>query len=141
MMMATRLLSDRHARDYALLVTDDDEHSRDRLCEYFDHEGYRTFRASSGREAVEIAKDAFLHFLILNIRLPDFSGIETFRIITQERQSVLPCIFTSADATKEQKLKALSARAHAFVPKPIDIQIIRVVVDQILDKYYAPDCE
>ena len=123
-------------RDYSLLVTDDDEVSRDSLCDFFDQEGYRTFRASSGREAIDIAREAFLHFLILDMHLPDFSGVETFRIITEEKQSVMPCIFMSAHATKEQKLDALSAQAYAFVPKPIDINIIRVVVDQILEKYY-----
>lgn len=137
MMMDAKLLADRFDRDYSLLITDEDEDCREQLCDYFDREGYRTFRASSGREAIEIAKEAFLHFLILDMHLPDFSGIETFRIITEDKQSILPCIFTSAHATKEQKLNALSARAHAFVPKPINIHIIRVVVDQILDKYYT----
>ena len=124
--------------EYSLLVTDDDDVCLGSLCDFFDEEGYRTFRASSGREAIHIAKQAFLHFLILDIHLPDFSGIETFRMITEEKQSVLPCIFMSADASKEQKLAALSVQAYTFVPKPIDINIIRVVVEQILDKFYTP---
>ena len=138
-MTATKL---KPQHDYSLLITDDDEDSRDSLCDFFEEQGYRTFRASSGREAIDIARGAFLHFLILDMQLSDFSGIETFKIITLEKQTVMPCVFMSAHATKEQKLKALSAQAYTFVPKPINIGIIRHVVDQILDKFYPdPDMD
>ncbi len=137
-MMASTVWND---TDCSLLVTDDDDASRDSLCDFFDREGYRTFGASSGREAVKIAKRAFLHFVILDMHLPDFSGVETFRLITEEKRTFVPCIFMSADASKEQKLSALSAKAHAFVPKPINIHLIREVVDQILEKYYSIDHE
>jgi len=123
-------------RDYSLLITDDDDACRDSLSDFFDREGYRTFRARCGREAIDIAKAAFLHFLILDMHLPDLSGVETFTRIIAEKQSVVPCIFISADASKEQKLCALSVHAHTFVPKPININVLRVVVEQILDKYY-----
>ena len=119
-----------------MLVTDTDEGARDRLCDFFEREGYRTFRATSGREAVDIAREAFLHILILDMHLPDLSGIEAFRIITREKRVVVPCIFTSPDASKEQKLKALSAQAFAYVPKPVDLRILRLVANQILDKFY-----
>jgi len=122
--------------DPALLVTDDDEYASDTLCDFFDRQGYRTYRAQSGQEAVEIARDAFLHFLVLDMHLPDFGGVEVFRIITIEKQVVVPCVFTSSTASKEDKLRALSARGFAYVPKPVDFGIMRHVVEQILDKFY-----
>ena len=127
--------------DYSLLITDEDADSRESLCDFFQRQGYRTLSARSGREAVDIARDARLHFLILDLQLPDFSGIETFRIITLEKRAVMPCVFMSAHATKEQKLNALSVQAYAFVPKPIDTGIIRLVVEQILDKFYPPNSD
>ena len=122
--------------DPSLLITDDDEDTCDRLCDFFQGEGYRTFRARSGQEAVDIARDAFLHFLILDIQLPDFSGLEAFRIITREKRIVVPCIFISAEATKEQKLQALSAQAFAYMPKPLNLRVLHLVAEQILDKFY-----
>ena len=122
--------------DPSLLITDDDEDSCGSLCDFFERQGYRTFRASSGREAVAIARESFLHLLLLDMHLPDLSGIEAFRIITREKQVIVPCIFMSSHATKEQKLKALSAQAFAFVPKPVDLRILRLVAQQILDKFY-----
>ena len=125
--------------DPSLLVTDDDEDTWDRLCDFFRSEGYRPLRATSGQEAIHIAREAFLHFLILDMHLPDLSGIEAFRIITREKRIIVPCIFISSHATKEQKLKALSAQAFAYVPKPLDFRILRLVAEQILDKFYSPD--
>ena len=121
---------------YSLLITDDDDECREVLGEFFDREGYRTFRARTGREAVTIAREVFLHFLILDMQLPDLNGVKTFELITAEKQEVVPCIFMSAEASKEQKMRALDAHGFAFVPKPIDINLIRYVVDQLLGKYY-----
>ncbi len=123
----------------SLLVSDGDETTGARLCDFFNREGYRTYHARSGQEAVEIARDAFLHFLIFEMHLPDFSGVEAFRLITLEKRVIVPCIITSSGPTKEEKLKALSARAFAYMPKPLNYQVLREVAGQILAKFYADE--
>ena len=126
-------------RDPSLLITDEDEDSCDALCDLFEREGYRTHRAHTGQEAVDIAREAFLHFIILDMHLPDFGGIEAFKIITQQKRIIVPCIFISSEATKEQKLNALSAQAFAYIPKPVDLRLLQFVANQILDRFYRPD--
>ena len=70
----------RDKADYRILITDDDDNCRSSLNDIFEPEGYTTYLASCGREAVEIAKHELLHVLIMDVHMPDFSGFETFEL-------------------------------------------------------------
>lgn len=122
--------------DYNILITDDDENCRYCLKDIFEPEGYVTYLASCGREAVEIAKSNLLHLLILDINLPDFSGLDTFAFIKKEREILIPCIFVSADASKELKMDALDADAYTLISKPIRKETIKYAVEQSMEKFY-----
>ncbi len=129
-------LLDPHAGHYSLLITDDDEGCRDSLKELFEPKGYTTYLASCGREAVKIAKAVEVHLLILDVHLPDFSGLETFKIIKREIQLGIPCIFISGEITKELQIDLISANAYTLIPKPININILQDSVEQVIAKYY-----
>jgi DNA-binding response OmpR family regulator len=129
-------LLDPHAGHYSLLITDDDEGCRASLRELFEPKGYTTYLASCGREAVKIAKMVDVHLLILDVHLPDYSGLETFQIIKKEMQLYIPCIFISAEITKELQIDLISADAYTLIPKPININILQDSVEQVIAKYY-----
>lgn len=122
--------------NYKILITDDDDNCRHSLNDIFEPEGYTTYLASCGREAVEIAKHKFLHLLILDVHLPDFSGFDTFEIIKEEKKKQIPCIFVSADTSKYVKFEAIEANAYTLISKPIKKEIIKYAVEQSLEKYY-----
>ncbi len=122
--------------NYRILITDDDENCRYCLKNIFEPEGYITYLASCGREAVEIAKSKFLHLLILDINLPDFSGFDTFEFIKEEKKTLIPCIFVSADTSKELKMDAIEANAYTLISKPINKELIKYAVEQSIEKYY-----
>lgn len=125
-----------HKRHYSLLITDDDEGCRYSLKNIFEPKGYITYLASCGREAIEIARTELLHAIILDMHLPDIGGVETFRVIKEETKSALPCIFISGDLSKELKINALSVEAFTVIPKPINIEIIRFTMEQLIERYY-----
>lgn len=122
--------------NYNILITDDDENCRYSLKNIFEPEGYVTYLASCGREAIEIAKHKFLHILILDIHLPDFSGLETFAFIKEEKKTLIPCIFVSADTSKELKMDAMEADAYTLISKPINKELIKYAVEQSIEKFY-----
>jgi DNA-binding response OmpR family regulator len=129
-------LLDPRASHYSLLITDDDESCRDSIKDVFEPRGYTTYLASCGREAVEIAKAEEIHLLILDVNLPDYSGLETFEIIKKEASFVIPCIFISGEITKELRIDLISANAYTLIPKPINISILQDSVEQVIAKYY-----
>ena len=129
-------LLDPRAGHYSLLITDDDASCRDCLKDVFELKGYTTYLASCGREAVKIAKTEEVHLLILDMHLPDYSGLETFKIIKKEIMVTIPCIFMSGEITKELQIDLISANAYTLIPKPININILRDSVEQVIAKYY-----
>jgi len=122
--------------NYNILITDDDDDCRYGLNEIFKPEGYTTYMASCGREAVEIAKHKLLHLLILDVHMPDFSGFETLEFIKVEKKIEIPCIFVSADTSKDLKFEAIEANAYTLISKPINKEIIKYAVEHSLEKYY-----
>ncbi|KKO21015.1 MAG: hypothetical protein DCC43_07245 [Candidatus Brocadia sp.] len=130
-------LLDPRAGHYSLLITDDDESCRDSIKDIFEPKGYTTYLASCGREAIKIARSEEVHLLILDAHLPDYSGLETFKIIKKEISLVIPCIFMSGAITKELQIDLISANAYTLIPKPININILRDSVDQVIAKYYG----
>src|SRR3989304_5008730 len=115
---------------FRILITDDDDNCRHSLNEILEPEGYTTYLASCGREAIEIAKHKFLHLVILDVHLPDFSGFDTFEFIKEEKKIQIPCIFVSADTSKALKFEAIEANAYTLIPKPINKEIIKYAVEQ-----------
>jgi len=129
-------LYDTYVGKYSLLITDDDKSCRDSLRDLFELKGYTTYIASCGREAVKIAKEEELHLLILDANLPDYSGLETLRIITREIRFSIPSIFISGEITKELQIDLISANAYSLIPKPINVHVMRDMVDLVIEKYY-----
>ena len=129
-------LYDPYVGKYSLLITDDDKSCRDSLRDLFEPKGYTTYIASCGREAVQIAKEEELHLLILDANLPDYSGLETLRIITREIRFSIPSIFISGEITKELQIDLIGANAYSLIPKPINVHVMRDMVDLVIEKYY-----
>lgn len=129
-------LLDPRAGHYSLLITDDDEACRDSLKDVFEPKGYTTYLASCGREAVKIARSVAVDLLILDVHLPDYSGLETFKIIKQQIRFSIPCIFISGEITKELQIDLISANAYTLIPKPINVNILEDSVEQVIAKYY-----
>ena len=124
------------AGSFSLLITDDDKSCRDSLREILELKGYTTYLASCGREAIKIARSEELHVLILDAHLPDYSGLETFNIIKREISISIPCIFISGDISKELQINLINANAYTLIPKPINVNIFRDSVEQVIEKYY-----
>lgn len=129
-------LLDPRGGQYTLLITDDDEACRDSLRMVFEPEGYTTYLASCGKEAIKIARMVDVDLLILDVHLPDYSGLETFQIIKREIRISLPCIFISGEITRGLQIDLISANAYTIIPKPININILRDSVERVIEKYY-----
>jgi len=121
---------------YSLLITDDDRECLDTLRGTFRRPRFETHLARCGTEAIEVARCHRLHGAIVDMQMPDLSGLETIAIITREVGRALPFVVISAETSKELMLQAMSAHAYSLVPKPFNIQFLRELVAQMLRKFY-----
>lgn len=101
----------------SILVADQDASSRNRLTEALRGEGFDPLAARTGGEAVELARNRVVSITILDVLLPDLSGIETFQLITSVRDGVQG-IFLARERSKDTLVRLLEAGAYTVLPKP-----------------------
>jgi DNA-binding NtrC family response regulator len=123
---------------YSILVADDDAQCREAVREILDREGFNTFTASCGAEAIEIVSDRRIeiHATILDMHMPDLTGLETLSAMFQLVER-LPAIFLTAEGSKELMMKAMEAGAYTLLSKPVSSGLIVVTVNLLLGKYYG----
>lgn len=124
---------------YKILITDDDAACRHSVSDALAANGYQTVEASCGREAIEVAMRRLVHVLIVDMNMPDLSGVETLAIIRREVATPPPSILMSADASEDVIRRALQAQFYSFIPKPLQLGILRHVVQEIIRRTYESD--
>jgi CheY-like chemotaxis protein len=120
---------------YSILITDDDPSARETLREVLEPQGYRTFLAESGEEAIDIVRDHEVHVALMDMHLPKLSGLETLAIFRQIK-GVFPAILISADRDDNLLRRALSEKAFCVLAKPVSKHVVIYVVTKVLQKYY-----
>ena len=122
---------------YSILITDDDRDCRETLREIMEPQGFRTFLASCGEEALDIAQDEEVHLALLDMHMPTMTGLEVLKLLRQMRE--LPVILVTGDATASLIRQAQQARAYSVIPKPVSKNVvIYTVVRALLRAYGEP---
>ena len=122
--------------DFEILISDDDEDCREAVREALAPR-YRTVMASCGGEAIEIVRRHFVHVMIVDMNMPDMSGLETVTIVHRRLAALVPSILMSADNSRELRSRARAAQCESFVPKPIEIGPLRQIVEEIIRRHYG----
>ncbi len=99
-----------------LLVVDDEVSYRDALDVGLTHEGYRVVTAGSIAEARAAILETTPHLILLDVMLPDGSGIDLCRELT--RESTTPVIMVSARTSEVDVVLGLEIGAADYVTKP-----------------------
>jgi two-component system, OmpR family, response regulator ResD len=114
-----------------VLYVEDQEDMRFLMKIILDHNGFDAVTASTGRQALELARTEAFDLFMLDSRLPDMSGEELCRQIrTQNRHT--PVLFFSGLADKSDRQAAFSAGAQGYVVKPADPEVIIKAVNSAL---------
>ncbi|GEM_PF-274312 len=121
---------------YRLLITDDDRQFRESLRGIFETEGFQTYLAHSGEEALDIVQEQRIHLALLDQHLPRLTGLETLRLIRQVN-ALLPVILLTGDNTQQLMRDALSAHAFCVMSKPVSRNVVVYTVQRALARSYA----
>ncbi|HAG03856.1 MAG TPA: DNA-binding response regulator [Lachnospiraceae bacterium] len=101
-----------------VLIADDDVHIAELIALYMEKEGYETYEAHSGAEAVEMFKKVSPDVVLLDIMMPDGDGYQVCREIRQVSQT--PIIMLSAKGEVFDKVLGLELGADDYMVKPFD---------------------
>lgn len=115
----------------SILVVDDEARMRSSLLYLLEAPDRDLFEAASGREALEQLQSRDIDLVLLDIGLPDISGLEVMQWIASHRQNV-SVIFVSADTGIDSAIVALRHGARDFIRKPYAPEHIRHKVEETL---------
>ena len=101
-----------------VLVVDDDKNICELLKLYLNKEGFETYFAYDGSEAVTSAKENEPDIIILDVMMPIINGWEACKLIRQF--SDVPIIMLTALDTTENKVQGLNIGADDYIVKPFE---------------------
>lgn len=108
-------------RKNKILIVDDEPANILFLEGFLTEEGFETITASNGNECLELMKDNKPDTVLLDIMMPEMSGIEVLKtIINDETLKGIPVIMVTAKSSPEDTKEALSIGAIEYIKKPVD---------------------
>ncbi len=99
-----------------ILLVDDDFELGTMLSEYLIAEGFAASLVLTGKAGVDGALSGDYHAMILDIMLPDMSGIDVLRQVRQHGR--LPIIMLTAKGDNIDRVIGLEMGADDYMPKP-----------------------
>ena len=120
-----------------IIVVEDDKEIGELLMDFLVAEGYDTYLAPTGEEALDVYEDEGAKLIILDIMLPGMDGLAVLSSIREMGNA--PVIIVSAKNAKEDKLDGLNLGADAYVEKPYDIDILLAKIKGIFKRRYSSD--
>ncbi|HEU4641945.1 MAG TPA: response regulator [Gemmatimonadaceae bacterium] len=127
--------SEKPSRPPLVLLANDQEWSARSLESILGPNGYAVLRAYTGKQVLELARTAQPDLVIVDLRLPDISGIDVCRSLTADPRvgSATPIIITTSGASeREQRLAAYQAGAWEFASQPLDGEVLLLKIDAFL---------
>ncbi len=116
-----------------VLIVDDREENLLLLEAILEPEGFKVFKALDGKSAIEIAKEKSIDIIILDVLMPEMSGLDVCRILREDfRLRFVPIIMLTALSGREDIIKGLEAGADDFISKPVDDELLLAKVKSLV---------
>ncbi|WP_279620714.1 response regulator transcription factor [Priestia megaterium] len=126
-----------------ILIVEDEEMIARALQIELEHEGYQVFVEHEGKSGLEAALHNSIDLVLLDVMLPELSGIEVLRRI-RKKNAYLPVILLTARDTTLDKVMGLDHGANDYITKPFEIEEVlarvrnslrhRAIIQEVTDK-------
>ncbi len=122
-----------------ILLVDDEKDILDLLEFNLESEGYKTYKAQDGEEAVQKATSKQPDLVLLDIMLPKKDGWEVLRELRANKATAgIPVIFLTAKDSEIDEVVGLELGADDYIVKPISIRKLLARVKKAFRKPPAP---
>jgi len=104
-----------------ILVVDDNLLNLELAADVLELASFDVITASSGRESIEKAKQALPDLILMDLRMPEMSGLEAMlELHRHEITCNIPVAVLTASAMKGDEQRLLDSGFSAYLQKPID---------------------
>jgi two-component system nitrogen regulation response regulator GlnG len=116
----------------SLLVVDDEAAILHAFRRAFSGPGVTVLTASSGKEGLDLANSMRPEVIVLDINLPDISGLEVFRRL-HESDARTPVIFITGHGTTDSAIEAMKHGAFDYLFKPLELDQLEGVIEHAFE--------
>ena len=104
-----------------ILIVEDDEKIARVIQLELDFEGYQTEVAYTGKEALEQFENGSFDLILLDVMIPELSGLEVLRRIRLQDEQIKVIMLTARDAVMD-KVSGLDSGANDYMTKPYELE-------------------
>ena len=114
-------------RGKKILIVDDEEDIRELLRDFFTNKGFTILEAGDGPEALEIVQKEIPAVVLLDVQMPEMSGIEVLKRIKQKFPQI-GVVMATAISDEGTTREAIRLGAYSYILKPFDLSYLEMVV-------------
>ena len=115
-----------------ILLVDDEVFFTKKLAKNLSDSGYDVFTAFNGKEGIEIAREQKPRIAIIDLKLPDISGLDVIKSLNELDQPPITIMIT-AHGYIEAAVSAMRLGAYDFVEKPFPVDKIKIILQNALN--------
>ncbi|MDP6566156.1 MAG: response regulator [Alphaproteobacteria bacterium] len=116
-----------------VLIVEDNDLNMKLFHDLLGANGYDTLQTKDGMEALSIAREKRPDLILMDIQLPEVSGLEVTKWIKEDDElKQIPVIAVTAFAMKGDEEKIRVGGCEAYIAKPISVQQFLDTVNQFL---------
>ncbi len=116
-----------------VVVIDDEVNAAAALETLLSEDGYEVWRANDARSGLQLVEKNEPDVVLTDLRMPGMDGLELLTRIKEARPETLVILMT-AYGTVKTAVKAMKLGAEDYLPKPIDIEELEVVLQKTIEK-------
>jgi two-component system, cell cycle response regulator DivK len=116
-----------------ILIVEDNELNLKLLHDVLEAHGYTVFVSREGSAVLRMAREQHPHLILMDLMLPDISGLEVTRQIKSAAETRgIPVVAVTAFAMVGDERKALAAGCDAYIAKPIVLREFIGMVERMI---------
>jgi two-component system, cell cycle response regulator DivK len=117
-----------------ILIVEDNELNMKLFHDLLEVHGYETFQTKDGREALDLARTHRPDLILMDIQLPEVSGLEVTKWIKEDDElRDIPVIAVTAFAMKGDEEKIRNGGCEAYIAKPISVSTFLETIEKVID--------
>ena len=116
-----------------VLIVEDNELNMKLFNDLLEAHGYATLKTADGIEAIELARTHRPDLILMDIQLPEVSGLEVTKWIKEDDElKGIPVIAVTAFAMKGDEERIREGGCEAYISKPISVSMFLDTVRQFI---------
>ncbi len=119
----------------SVLIADDEPHVVELVRVTLEDDRVRVFEAADGQTALAVAEALAIDLVLLDVHLPDLSGLEVCRALrANPRSASVRIVMLTAAAQQDDVMRGLAAGADDYLTKPFSPVRLLSLVDRLLPR-------